>query len=661
MTPRQIAKLLAAALEFHGAGRLKEALVRYERVLAADPRNFDALHLAGTLALQQGRSADALQLLEKARRLAPGHAICAMRLAVALVEAGRLGEAEELLRASAKLDPELPEAWFHLGFVRWLRGRPEDAAAAYGEAIARRPGYAEAHDRLGALITKTHGYAAAEPHFRKAVESEPRLATGWANLGIALLYQGHIAEALDSLQRALNLNPQLEAAHTARGVALERCYDIPGALSAYADALRINPGNAEARSARLMALQYAGAARAALSAAHRAYGSAVESIRRPAARRFPQAASPERPLRIGFLSPNLYRHSIAYFLEPLLAHLDSRQFQVHLYHDSPISDEVSARLSRRAAWRTVTGVSDDVVEATIRADSVDILFDLAGHTGLNRLPLFARRLAPVQATYLGYPDTTGLSSMDYRLVDPFTDPAGDADRLCTEKLLRFAPTAWTYAPPSGAAQPETRTHGPGGVVFGCFNNFAKASDATLGLWGRVLEAVPGSRLLLKSPGLADPALSAAVRRRMAAAGLDESRVDLLNRMDSVSEHLAAYGRIDIALDTYPYHGTTTTCEALWMGVPVVSLCGDRHASRVGASLLAAVGRPDWCAGDEAGYVRIAAELADRIESVRCNRAALREAMRRSPLLDHAGQAARFGAACREMWRAWCARGDAIAA
>jgi predicted O-linked N-acetylglucosamine transferase (SPINDLY family) len=348
---------------------------------------------------------------------------------------------------------------------------------------------------------------------------------------------------------------------------------------------------------------------------------------------------------------------VAFFLEPLLAHLDRGQFEIFLYHDHPRVDVMSERLRQHAVqWRHFAGMSHAAVEAAIRADAPDILVDLAGHTGLNRLMLFARRLAPVQITYLGYPDTTGLREMDYRFVDAITDPVGEAEAFHTERLVRFAPTAWSYSPPLVAPECAPSPAAATGVVtFGCFNNFSKVTDTTLRTWSQILAAVPGSRLLLKGQGLEDPVAVAALRARVVGLGLDPSRVDLLGRMPRLAAHLEAYGRVDIALDTFPYHGTTTTCEALWMGCPVVTLPGDRHASRVGASLLTSVNRTAWIARDWPDYVRIAVALAgDRAGLVR-ERASLREAVRTSPLMDHAGQGARFGSALRACWAAWCAK------
>jgi predicted O-linked N-acetylglucosamine transferase (SPINDLY family) len=254
-------------------------------------------------------------------------------------------------------------------------------------------------------------------------------------------------------------------------------------------------------------------------------------------------------------------------------------------------------------------------------------------------------------TYLGYPDTTGVPAMDFRLVDAITDPPGVADAYATERLVRFAPTAWAYAPPADAPAVADRAAGEDGpVTFGCFNNFAKVTDGLMRWWAELLAAVPGARLCLKSQGLDAPATAAHTLARLERAGIARDRVTLLGRLPGLAAHLAVYAGVDIALDTFPYHGTTTTCEALWMGVPVISVQGEHHMSRVGASLLHAVGRAEWVAADGGDFVRIAASLAADRERLSQERRGLRAAMQASPLLDHAGQARRFGEALLHCWK-----------
>lgn len=361
---------------------------------------------------------------------------------------------------------------------------------------------------------------------------------------------------------------------------------------------------------------------------------------------------------MAILSPDFREHSCAYFIEPILRHLDRERFELYLYHDHFREDAVSARLRGFAAvWRNFVGQSGDAVEMAIRADAPDILIDLAGHTGMtNRIPLFARRLAPVQITYLGYPNTTGLPAMDYRFTDTIADPLEDADRFATERLVRFAPTGWTYAPPADAPAVSagpclTRGH----ITFGCFNTPAKITDSIVALWSRVLIAVPGSRLRLKGAGFSAPAQRALYAARFALHGVAAEQLEFVERTATNAAHLACYHDIDIALDTAPYNGTTTTCEALWMGVPVVSLVGEQHMARVGASLLAAAGHADWAVVSADAYVRCAVELAGDSARLAAIRTGLRGDLLRGPLLDHAGQAELFGAALRRTWSDWCAQ------
>ncbi|HZZ57082.1 MAG TPA: tetratricopeptide repeat protein [Opitutaceae bacterium] len=605
---------LQTGLRHHQAGRLTDAARWYGKARSAAPQNFEALNLDGARALQQGQFEEAVALLTQARRRDPKSAICALRLGIALRRTGKLAEAAEAFRAATEL----------------------------------QPGNAEAHERLGALIASWKGPAAGEPILRRATEAAPKSAPAWCNLGLVCLQQAKLGEAMAALNRAIELNPQFDHAHAARGLTLSKSRQPAAAIKAFGRALELNPRNFETHSALLMELQYDSAiSRADLFAAHRRFGTAVAEAAPAGKVSFPPRG--ER-LRVGFLSPDLHQHSVAYFLEPLLAHLDRSQFEVLLYHDKPEEDEVSARLRAHAAgWRTTAGMPGDVLEKLLRSDRLDLLVDLAGHTGQNRLPLYARRLAPVQATYLGYPDTTGLAAMDYRLVDAVTDPEGPADACATERLLRFAATAWSYAPPADAPPPGPSPAAAGGpVTFGCFNNPAKISDRLLAAWARILKAVPDSRLLLKGYGLRADFLHADLVRRMDAAGIASDRCELLDCTPRVADHLDLYRRVDVALDTFPYHGTTTTCEALWMGVPVAVWAGDRHASRVGASLVTAVGHPEWIAQNEDEYVAGAVRLAGAARAESSPRLALREAMRGSALLDHPGQAARFGAALARM-------------
>jgi protein O-GlcNAc transferase len=623
LTQEQQARL-QVAVTHHLAERYDEAARIYEQLRAGDPRDFQVNHLLGTLRHQQGRSAEALVLLEAARRVMPRSAPTLMCLGLALSALGRQREAEKALGASLTLAPNDAEAWSNLGGIYAVSARTELALTSFQRAIKIKPDYAD----------------------------------GWCGLGSVLHASGRSGEAVACLDRAIALDPGSKKVRFARAQALLALHRGEEALADFDAHLALRPDHHQARSFRLFLLNYRDdRSREAVFAEHAAYGHAVEAAVRPA--ELPplaQVPEPGRRLRLAFLSPDLRGHSVAYFIEPILEHLDRTQFEVILYHDHYCVDSTSERLRTKAAlWRNFSGWGDAAVEEAIRGDAPDVLVDLAGHTGFNRLELFARRLAPVQMTYLGYPGTTGLRAMDFRLTDAIADPVGETDHLHTETLLRFAPTAWAYAPPADAPVPAPSPGLRGeAVTFGSFNALSKISGSTLRLWGELLAAMPEARLVLKSSGM-EPERH---RAQFAAAGLPMDRIELLPMAPDIPSHLACYSRIDVALDPFPYNGTTTTCEALWMGVPVVALAGDRHIARVGASLLTAVGHPEWIAASPEEYVRIAVALARDTEARRGLRTGLRDALLRSALLDHSGQAQRFASALRGSWRGWCEQAGA---
>jgi predicted O-linked N-acetylglucosamine transferase (SPINDLY family) len=620
MSPSKVQSLLQQAVALHREGGLDAAEKIYRQIRAAVPKNFDALHLSGLLAYQQGRAEDAVALLTKAHQLDRKSVQCEMRLAIALIACTRSAEAEKHLRHVLERSPDYVEGWDNLAYCLKTQDRLVDAVACH----------------------------------RKVVALKPDFANGWYNFGLTLGLLGYPDESIPCHERALSIDPEFHAARLGRAQALQQSNRIVEAVDAYGELIAANPTQLEIRSCRLFALHNLdGITREQLFAEHVAFGRAIPDT--PAIT-LPNSPDAARRLRIAILSPDLREHSCAYFLEPLLRHLDREQFEVFLYHDHFRVDAVSTRLQALAAtWRNFVGQPNTAVERAIRSDAPDILIDLAGHTGLsNRLPLFARRLAPVQISYLGYPNTTGLDAMDYRLTDAFADPVGEADPFATEKLLRFAPTAWCYSAPVDAPLPNAIPRAPDApVTFGCFNSFGKVTDAMLGTWARLLAEVPQARLLLKGAGFEEPAAQAKLRERLSRCGLPPERVEFLGRTPGTAQHLACYHQVDIALDTFPYHGTTTTCEALWMGVPVVSIAGDRHVSRVGVSLLNAAGHSEWIARDADEYVRIASALvSDRVRLQKIS-AGLRDELRASALLDHAGQSARFAETLRDCWRNWC--------
>lgn len=523
-------------------------------------------------------------------------------------QAGALAEAEALYLQALDVSAEDHASRHLLGVLRIQQGRAEEAVGLIQGAIALREAVPAYYSNLGAALRILGRLDEAIVALRRAVDLAPDSAESHSNLGTALRGQGLLAEAADCFRRAVALQPRYAVAHSNLLLCLN-----------YLDA--ISPAD--------------------LFAEHLRWGEQqAPSVARPARR--PTAG---RTIRVGYVSPDLRDHSVAYFFEPLLRHHDPAIVQSVCYAGVARPDAVTARLQGMAgAWRSTVGLSDAALADQIRADQIDILVDLAGHSSGNRLLTFAHRPAPVQVTWLGYPNSTGLRAIDYRLVDSITDPAGAADQWACEQLLRIPGGFLCYQPPDAAPEvappPVLRN---GFVTFGSFNNPSKLTNATLATWGRLLLSLPGSRLLLKGQSFADPGARERFLGCFTGLGIEASRIDLRAQTASTVDHLALYGEIDLALDPFPYNGATTTCEALWMGVPVVTLRGQRHAARVGASLLTQMGLNDWIAADLEDYRSIARALAQDPTSLTATRGGLRARMAASSLCDGLGFARRVEA------------------
>ena len=653
MNHKQRTNLLEEALSLHQAYQHDEAERIYAKVRRDCPKDFDAWYLSGAMAFQRGgHLEEAVELLQKARKLNADSVECRMFLGMALADLGRHAEAEPHLVRALKKSPNMAEMWENLARCQRSLGLPHEALESLGKFAEIQPSNANAHELLGELAATVNGFAAAEPHFRKATEIDPGMAIAWSNLGLSLLEKtGHIAEGMDCLDKALQLDPFLVAASSARALGLQRLYKTEESLDLHNSILWMEPQNARVLSARNMLLNYLPRQDCqSVFEAHKEFGALFQKDEFQV---FFNPQEPDKKLRVGFISPDLRHHSVAFFLKPLLENLAPSRVQMLLYHCHHTEDATSTALRKLASkWTNLNGVEDDAAATLIQRDAPDILIDLAGHSAMNRLPLLSRGLAPVQISYLGYPNTTGVQAITHRIVDEITDPSGDADAFATEKLIRFSPCAWTYEAPSDAPSPAIPDE-KASITFGSFNNFLKVTDNTLAVWAKILAQVPDSRLFIKSVYLDDPEVRKNVLERIAAAGIAEARAEISGFFAATQDHLAAYKRVDVALDTFPYNGTTTTCEALWMGVPVVSLIGDRHAARVGLSLLTAIGHAEWAAENEDAYIEKAVALAED----RALRSQLRDSLRGqvagSILCDHTGQATRFEAALRQTWGEWC--------
>ena len=576
--------------------------------------------------------------------------------AMSLQAAGRRDDAIELVRVHLRLRPKDAEAVNLMGVLLQGAGALEESERWLRRAIEMSPRNAAAVNNLGVTLSYAGRRNEAIVAWEQAARLSPSYPLPWISLSQAYPQENRAVEGIEAGLRAIALAPDAPAARANLAFALCHAGRTEEAVSAAGEAIHRMPGEPRLHSGRLFMLNYLALPLHDVLAAHRAFGSACP-VRRAAASTTPE---PSRKIRIGIMSGDLRDHSVGFFAESLLVNrpVDSEMVAfVAGMHRS--DDALAARLrSLFDASVDVSAHGDAALDEAIRAERIDVLVELSGHTGGNRLTALASKPAPVIVSAIGYPNTTGLPAVDWRVVDSITDPPG-AEAWCTERLLRLDPCFLCYRPPDLAVEPSMPAPEP--ITFGSFNNSAKIGTECTALWARVLQAVPGSRLLMKSQTLADPAVQDAIRRRLAAGGISDDRVELVAQSSTRAEHLELYGRVHVALDSVPYNGTTTTCEALWMGVPVVALRGDRHASRVSASLLTAAGHPEWIAEDADGFVRIASALVGDLPRLSSIRASLRDGLRASPLLDAKAYAHRFHAAIRECWREWCASQPAAGA
>ncbi len=630
---------LQAGLAQHQRGDLAEAEASYQLVLAREPGNLQAMHLLGVVFHQRGENARAVELLERVVKSAPRAAVVRVNFATALVAAGRAEGAVEQFRQALQLEPKLVLAAQALASLLLRMGRLDAAIEAFRVAIQLDPKAAAVHNDLGSMLLTLGQTEEAERALLMAAALDPNLVEAHSNLSRLYLDAGRTTEAVAAGERAVRVKPSFAAGWNNLGNALAAQVRHREAEAAYRKAVALEPDSPLLVSNLLFHLNYCNwLSPTQIANEHLNFGRAMDG--RAATQRRPhnQIRGGDRRLRIGYVSADFRAHSVAYFFEPLLTARDRERFEVYCYADVRRGDAITERLKNSAdVWRTTAGMPDAQLAELIRADAIDILVDLAGHTAENRMMLFALKPAPVAATYLGYPNTTGLPSIDYRLTDEICDPIGEADDLYAEKRFRLKRCFLCYAMPGNLPEVSTLpAEASGFVTFGSFNALAKICEPTLRLWSRVLEAVPGSKLLLKSRPLADGGTRAIVAQSLNRCGIASDRVEMLGYAKDFQEHLDLYSRVDLALDPFPYNGTTTTCEAMAMGVPVIALAGNSHVSRVGASLMAAVGMGEMVANTEAEYVEIAKRMAADLEGLKVMRAGLRERMRQSELCDAVG-------------------------
>jgi len=622
--PDDAALHLGLGVVHEALGDLAAAQTSYERACALNPNDADSHYNLGNVLLALERPAEAIGCYRTAVGLQPRHAGAHNNLARAQVALGRLRDAEANYRRVIALNQDNPGAHNNLGNVLSGLDRDDEAVLCFTNALRLKPDYAEAYNNLGSVYTSMDLLTEAIECFRQATALKPDFAEALNNLGRALRAQGKLAEGLEAFRQALRVKPDYDVAH----------------------------------SNLLFSLNYdESQTPAAIFAEHRRWG---EIHGHPPAILPPPSnpPDPDRRLRVGYVSPDLRAHSVAYFLEPILAQHDRANIEVFAYAEVRQADydATSRRLQGLCDhWLDTCGLSDADLARRMRADGIDILVDLAGHTAHNRLRAFACRPAPVQIGYLGYPNTTGLAAIDYRLTDAWADPPGQ-EAFHSEQLVRLADGFLCYAPPADAAPVGgVPAASAGHISFGSFNNFPKLSPGTLDLWARLLQDLPDARLILKNKSLQDAGARQHCTAFFAARGIGAERLELIGWVPSWREHLALYARIDIGLDSFPYNGTTTTCEALWMGVPVITLAGDRHAARVGVSILSRLGLDELIAETPEQYAGIARRLSADPVRLAVLRSGLRKRMAGSTLCDANAFTRELEQTYRELWRRWCVR------
>ncbi len=654
LRPDDLATRISLAALWEMQGRFAEAQQCYQASIRLAPRGPEDHYNLGNAYKGLHRFADAARHYQEALQRLPHLAEAQLNLGICRQQLGQRDQAIADFKKTIAMRPDWAEPCCNLGALLSDIGRHEEALQCCRDALRRHPANAPLHLVLGEVLSKLQRWQEAEDALRKATVLTPDFADAWSSLAELLATQDKKEEAIRCSERALQINP----GHLQTWNVLSRIFkgeaDPSGLVEHYRRTIDRNPHDAVLHSNMLLQLHYVPTLGADnLFAEHEQWGqrhapAAVASVTHPNTR------DPQRRLRVGYVSPDFRAHSVSYFIEPILSNHDRERIETFCYATVKTEDAVTERLKTLAHhWRDIAELTDAQAVEKIHADQIDILVDLAGHTGMNRLSVFARQPAPVQVTYLGYPGTTGLAAIQYRLTDSIGDVAGQ-EKYYTEKLVRLPAGFLCYQPPRDApevsALPATQA---GHVTLGSFNTVAKINTDVIDTWARILHAAPSLRLLLKNAAFQDTVARQHYLELFRERGISESRIELVGHLQARVEHLALYRGIDLALDTFPYNGATTTCEALWMGVPVITLAGQHHAARVGMSLLQQVGLLELVAPTAEEYIQIAVDLAGDLDRLAALRAGMRERLRASPLCDGKRFTGQLEAAYREMWRNWC--------
>lgn len=674
--------------------RPKDAIAEYREAIGLDPKLTEAHFNLGGALKDEGEIDAAAKAYLEALRLDPANAEAHNNFGIVLCQQGRLDAAVDAFNEAVRLKPAYAGAYYNLANALRCQGNLDEALAADRQAIHHKPDYADAYNNLGGILAEKRQLDAAIASYRSAIKVRPEYAEASYNLGLAYSEQGKLEEAVDAYTRAIKLKKDYTAAHQGRGNALTQQGKLDEAIRAYEQATIAQPEYGEAYNA----LGNAYKEQARIEQARVAYEQALQCMSDVAfhsnlifalhfhpdydapalyaeARRWHEAqgerfrhtiqphrnvADPDRRLRIGYLSVDFNMHPVGWFVTPLLRCHDHSKYEIYCYSDVRVGDSVTDRLKSYAnVWRSTVGLPDDQVARLIREDQIDILIELTAHTAGHRLIVFAQKPAPVQITYLGYCSTTGLRTIDYRLSDPYMDPVELApgmrpeciadDRWYTEKTLRLPDTYFCYEPLVTLPTEPPPAQKSGHITFGSLNNFAKVGPGVQRAWRSILQAVPNSRLIISTK---QGSHRQSLLDVMQEGGVETSRIVFVDRT-GLDGYFKLYNSIDICLDPFPFNGGTTSCDSLWMGVPFVTLRGRTAVGRAGASLLSNVGLSDWITNSEEQYVSRAVRAAGEVNHLAQVRAALRNRMTNSPLMNGPRFALNVESAYRTAWGRWC--------
>lgn len=628
-------------------GHHAEAESRTRILLARYPNSGIGWKILGAALQLQGK--DALPALQKSTELAPNNAEAHYNLAVARKKRGLLHDAVVSYRRAIQLKPDYVEAHTNLGNALADLALFDDAIASYQQALTINAKFFDAHHNLGNTLQRIEQFDQAIQSYHRALEINPHSAASHFNMANALLELGQFHGAMLNFRRALEIKPDFANAHCNLGITL-MCLDQPDdAIASYRRALELQPDLNKARSSMLFALNYTARYPAAycLEKAQE-YGQIVAGNISGRFAAWQCSAQPTR-LRVGIVSGDLRNHPVGYFLENLVKHLDASRFELIAYSNNVKEDALSARIKPYfSVWRILTDLSDEAAARLIHADGVHALIDLSGHTRHNRLPVLAWKPAPLQISWLGYFATTGMAEVDYFIADRTGVPDA-ARQQFTEAIYYLPDTRLCFTPPQSALPVSLLpARGNGHVTLGCFQSLPKVGDEVLSTWGKILAAIPTARLRMQCPQLGEAAQVTRLIERLQAQGIDPARVSMHGMMPREA-YLSAHAEVDFILDTFPYPGGTTTCEALWMGVPTLTLAGDSLLARQGASLLTAAGLESWVTSSTEEYIAKAIALANDAIKLADLRAILRAQTLSSALFDAPRFAQHFAAALECMW------------